>query len=442
MGRKIFLSVLGSGYYHEARYYHGNEATGKEPLVRFVQEANILEKCLDWPSNSKAYFFVTQGEKGSRKQNWNAIAQKDHPNGSYEGLSSRLEKLSLPFEYEAIDIPDGFSETEIWEIFDIVFRKIMSEDEVVFDITHAFRSIPMLVMVLLNYSKFLRNITVKHIFYGAFEKLGASYEVVKISPNERFIPVLDLISFSSLQDWTVAANNFIEFGNVEKLETLTASTIQPILRESIGKDEAAASFRTLNKVLPGFSKNIQTCRGKKIIENEEGETITRILHEFKGDLIKPLTPILENIATLMIPFAKKDNIKNGFFSVKWCLNNGLIQQGITLLKETITTLICDECNLDFRIEVNRNVVDSCFTIRKKELPEDQWKGDAFENKEITYKVLQQSKYLILLEKEFNTISGLRNDINHAGYKNNSISRPDDFEKKLKNVFCEVYSKIK
>lgn len=441
MGRKVFLSVLGSGYYHEVKYYHGEDKSKNSGLLRFIQEANLIEYCQNWDKTDQAYFFVTQGSDGSKFKNWNKVAQEGHPDGSYEGLSLRIEKLNLKFPIEIVEIPDGFSEEEIWEIFEIVYQKLKDDDEIFFDVTHAFRSIPMLVVVLINYAKFLKNIKVQHILYGAFEKIGPAHKVKNMSLEDRYAPVLDLKTFSILQDWTSAANDFIQIGSVDKLVILSNEEINPILRETKGKNENAARLKLITKSLPAFIKNIQTCRGLKIVENDEGAEINRIIQSSKDSFIKPLTPILEKISEQIRPFEKSDNINNGFLAVKWCLNNGLIQQGITILKESITTLVCDECELDYKIERNRNIVDSAFKIVNEAIPESNWKGDAGESKDITKKIIKNSKYIKILNKEFSAISGFRNDINHAGFKNNSISKPERFEHQLNEILCNTLSKI-
>jgi CRISPR-associated DxTHG motif protein len=44
-----------------------------------------------------------------------------------------------------VDIPEGRSEQELWEIFDRVASAVDEGDTILLDITHAFRSIPMIV---------------------------------------------------------------------------------------------------------------------------------------------------------------------------------------------------------------------------------------------------------------------------------------------------------
>ena len=88
------------------------------------------------------------------------------------GLEKCLSEIKLPCPVTRVEIPEGKSEAEIWEIFNIVFGSLEREDEVVFDITHAFRSIPMLAIVILNYAKMMKKVTLSGIYYGAFEVLG------------------------------------------------------------------------------------------------------------------------------------------------------------------------------------------------------------------------------------------------------------------------------
>ena len=426
MARKVFISILGTGYYEPTKYFF-DKISENAIKTRFIQETTIKKNCCDWVEKDKIFIFLTEL---ARTTNWESPAQKKNKKESYAGLNEVLKKLELKAELIDKDIPDGKDEKEIWEIFQIIFNQLKENDKVYFDITHAFRSLPMLLMVLINYSKFLKNIEVKSITYGNHQ-----------AEKDGYSPIINLTAFSQLQDWTSAADEFINFGSVDKLVDLSFAKINPILKESKGKNESAYTLKKLNKKLPSFVKNIQTSRGMNIILNNEGSEINKIFFEFKQDNIKPLSPILEKISEVVLPFNEADNIKNGFFSVSWCINNGLIQQGITLLKESITTLICDELNLDYKEEKNRNIVDSSFTIVMENIDEEDWKGDAGENKDITKIVIKKSKYLLLLNKEFNIISSIRNDINHAGFKDNSINKPDKFEYKLNEILCDVLKKL-
>src|SRR5690606_16601888 len=110
------------------------------------------------------------------------------------GLHTRLQELKANGKLKAgiktEDIPEGFSSEEIWSIFQKIVDNVHTGDIIYLDITHAFRSIPMLGMVLLNYLKALHRIEVKAIYYGAFEKLGFAGQVQKMEIEERNAPIL------------------------------------------------------------------------------------------------------------------------------------------------------------------------------------------------------------------------------------------------------------
>ena len=245
MARKVFLSVLGTGYYNKTTYYLNDK--NKAFKTRFIQEATLKLLPVNWTKNDKTIFFLTNK---ARISNWESPAQQEDSrvkNGerdTYKGLKERIEELNQNYQIIAKDIPDGNNEEEIWNIFNIVYNELETEDELYFDITHAFRSLPMLIMVLINYAKFLKKVKVKKITYGNFEG----------KDGNNFSPIIDLTSFSELQDWANAANTFVKFGNIEDVASLMPDD------ENI-------------KVLKSYFKGILSVRGKNIIQ---GMKLTKV----------------------------------------------------------------------------------------------------------------------------------------------------------------------
>lgn len=442
MPRKVFLSVLGSSPYVPVRYFHGDKPAGNEPVLNFVQEANIFKNCLDWTENDYAYFFVTKGEKGSRIRNWDHPAQSNNEKISekYHGLSHRLDSLNLKFKYEPVDIKDGNTEKEIWEIFSTVFNKLKDGDELHFDVTHAFRSIPLLVMVLINYAKFLKNVKVEKIYYGAFESLGSPADVVKIPVEKRFVPVLDLTSLSELQDWTKAASDFVDFGSVKRITELTEAQTLPLLLRTLDNDEFVYQLKKLDLHLKSFVDNILLCRGEEIIRNQNGATINSLINSIKPDEIAPLKPLLEKIAKSIAPYNEENQIKTGLKAVNWCINNNLIQQGLTILKETLVTIVCEECGIDHLKYLNREIVGYAFKIINNNQPENKWDRTAKENLHLTRHIIEKSSIILKLHKEFDRIRHIRNDINHAGHVSNPSSA-SQFDLDLKRLYPIIMKKL-
>ena len=174
---KVYISFLGTNDYLPCTYFKDSREMEN---VRFVQQATLEFFCRRWTGKDRIIIFSTEG---AFRRNWLDDGHKDKDTGGIKkciGLNNCIKKLNLLPVLKRVSIPEGKSEQEIWDIFQIVFEDLKPEDEVIFDITHAFRSIPMLAIVILNYSKVMKNITIGGIYYGAFEVLGSIFEAEKL----------------------------------------------------------------------------------------------------------------------------------------------------------------------------------------------------------------------------------------------------------------------
>lgn len=434
MGRKVFLSVLGTNYYHEAKYYSGIEPKGEEIVTRFIQEQLVINNCRDWTENDQIYIFLT---KQAKSENWVSPAQPNHQKGSYQGLYEKLENLHYRCKISPISILEGFSEKEIWNIFETVYNNLEEKDEIYFDVTHAFRSIPMLVVVLINYAKFLKNVELKSISYGAFEKLGAGYEVEKMDISQRNAPILELKSFSDLQDWTSAASEFLSTGRFIKI-------IEKVNHNS-------------NIDLFDFSNEILTCRGVEIQNGEKILNLRKVLNKTSYEQI-PFIAIKEKIFDKVKEY-KQEDVLNGFRAVKYCIDFDLVQQGITLLIESIVSKVLVDIGVkDKRKLTNykvRNVVSVCLQkdsveeIRILDFLNDREKEytSKKQKKIIEYSSIRDNVFKLSYKKELTNkvfcelSQRVRNDINHAGYRTDPMVS-NDFKSILEEYYkacCELLS---
>lgn len=85
-------------------------------------------------------------------------------------------------------------------------------DEIIVDITHAFRSLPMLLMNTMIYLQDVskKHVSISHIFYGMLE----------CSTELGFTPVVDLKKVMEVNEWISGAYSFMEFGNAYKISKL------------------------------------------------------------------------------------------------------------------------------------------------------------------------------------------------------------------------------
>lgn len=409
MARKVFISVLGASNYGSC-YYTKEDKGFKSSLVRYIQEATLeyLMKEEEWTSNDVAYILLTEE---SEIKNWKDNGHKDFKTQQtifQTGLQTQLQQMKLPFEVEIInELPMGNNEKEIWEIFEKTFEKIQEGDELYFDLTHGFRYIPMLILVLGNYSKFLKNVNVRSITYGNYE--GRNKET-----NEA--PIIDLLPLSSLQDWTYAAGQYLNSGNVDNLVKLCENEYKPILKETQGSDTNAANLRNFTNSLQKVIEERQTCRGISIITSENFSKLQKASNAIETTFIPPLNPIFNKIKQSFESFDKNENIKNGFSAAEWCFNNNLFQQSATILQEFVITYVCKRHNIKINDEKKRDLITSAFAIKFNNLSEEKWKNsEADKNtiKEILKDELLQNQSIV---ESFNALTIVRNDFNHSGMR--------------------------
>lgn len=425
---KVYLSFLGTNDYLACTYYTGDREVNN---VRFVQEATLGLYCRNWTSDDRIVIFTTDD---ANRKNWQDSGHKD----PCKGLKNCIRDLNLDVPAESVWIPVGKSENEIWNIFQIVYDSLNREDEVVFDITHAFRSIPMLAIVILNYAKVMKAVTLEGIYYGAFEVLGSIQEAKKLPVSERKSPILDITSFDQLMEWSFAVERFLKAGDALPVSSLAKKSVKPVLATTKGKDVAARTIRNIANSLEEFAKTLSTCRGRDIT------TITAKLKQNINqcqnlELIQPFKPIFDRVKN-QIELFPGDSIADGIQAAKWCLEHNLVQQGYTIFQEILISYFAikiDKNPEDFR---NREIASQAAKIYNNMLPVEKWKGKAKNYPKITQKFLEFYKTKDELLKIYRNLSKYRNDLNHAGH-NKEPMKADKFSSKLDEYIRKAEKQI-
>ncbi|GAA4829434.1 TIGR02221 family CRISPR-associated protein [Algivirga pacifica] len=408
MPRKVLISFLGAGRYETSRYYH-EDVQKAGPFLRYVQEATARAFCKDWNEQGTIIVFTTEK---ARETHWN-----DNPiSNENEGLQCRLKALIQEegfkgMSYKNVMIPDGLNEEGIWAIFETVFRELQKGDEVIFDITHAFRSIPMLGLVLLNYGELLKDIKTERLCYGAFEARDTQLNTT---------PIVDLTSFVELQKWTGASRKMIHSGDTKELALL--------LRDTANKYDHLDKEVLLRFAgqLTNFSEAIATCRGRELSENISFEELQELIEIQGSQGLPQLVPLLELIKKELQPF-KSASLKNGLAAVKWCLDHNMIQQGYTFLQETIKSLVIEQFDQKLVNEYKyRELVNQVLAGVKEEYLKENAKDKGVEWEFVAHAIRLKDQYVIntslspwqkgnnQLVTIYRQLSKLRNDINHCG----------------------------
>lgn len=414
--RKVFISILGTGNYKPCIYRQGDFTSTKTP---FIQEAtlDLLKARSEWSENDAAYIFLTPT---ARTSNWQAEPidiYVSHEVKKYAGLEPTLNQMKLPFPVEPVEISEEGDEEAIWSVFRSIYDQIHEGDRLYIDITHSFRYLPMLLLVLTNYARELKGTEVVSITYGNWE--------VKAEIK----PIVDLGALIELQDWTVAAGEFLRNGRASGLAELTKEKVTPILKATKGKSESAKGLRKLVDKLTTVSQSLTTIRGKEILSGKIFEELDKCTHGLDAGLITPMGPLIDKIKDSFGDFDTKPSVSNGFVAARWCYRMQLYQQSITILQETMKAYVAASHGYPSEEEYYTELAAKAFIIAKESISEDEWRlGESDPtDREKRAKVVKQfltGSAVRELHPLYTEIGQLRNDFNHAGFRSNAVNGRD------------------
>lgn len=415
---KKYLAFLGANAYKLSTYIF-REQSFRTP---YVQAALTRILCQDWTTNDCILVFTTPK---AREKNWRA-------------LSEEFQRLCLPCPHAQIDIPGEGNEESLWEIFDTVLQAIEPGDEIIFDVTYGFRSLPMLALIILNYAKFVKNCALAGMYYGAYEARQAPQGKPEAADAEYETPVIDLTPLVSVLDWTVGIDRFLNTGDASVVKTLTEEQVYSILKKTRDHNKREAeNLKALARALSNFAKNCATCRGKEL-----SPSALHVKHYIEtslrasDELIKPLTPLLEKIQAHFTMFNPDDEIRNLLHVVSWCREHNLMQQSITILEEGLITDFCHKLGLNPDDYTERKVISAAISFlachKKSEGKNKPGKNYAAYVAPLL-SLLPSNEFI----RNFERLRNMRNDMNHAGHSENS-QRADKFQK----AFDELFEKIR
>lgn len=200
------LATLGTGAYELARW----RLDGRTHQTRYAPIATAALRDL-------AGVTVLLTDE-AREKHWDAF---------------REEIGALGIEVRAERIPAGRSEAEIWEVFSTVDRALRSAGEIVLDVTHSFRSLPLVLLGSLTYLAALDHVRASGVYYGAWEARDGDEA-----------PLFDLSPLLGLVQWSFGARAFRETGNARWLARLVRDTKAVLFRDqgpapALGRLEAA-----------------------------------------------------------------------------------------------------------------------------------------------------------------------------------------------------------
>lgn len=428
MNRKIFISALGTSVYYPCKYQRDGFIS-KE--TRFIQEATLnYLHAKQWKPTDQIYILTTPKAK---KSNWDAeITERfdfhNQKNIPYQGLEKILEEMHLPCPFTRLDLQEVTDkEQEMWNVFTLLYDQLQEGDELYLDLTHAFRYLPMLLLVFCNYTAYMKNTKIRSITYGNYE--GSNTDEKNIE---------DLFPLSYLQEWTFAAATFKKFGRMIPLSESLKDGYEKWTRH----EKKGTMKEYCSKILKNIQKldqEINTCRGYELQSGITAFEIQDITQQAlnSNNLPAPISKILSKIQNIINPFECNTDLefdktkKNLEHAINWCIRYQMIQQGYTLGQETIITLLYEELK-DFNPYISngnstnpskdfRTYLSSLIGIREDKLKDrTKWEGGIRRYPDLAIQIINQPWYN-QIKPPYEKLTKYRNEINHGGFHRGAVT---------------------
>lgn len=341
MARKVLISFLGTGLleskekriYKKACYHIGETKLGEYSFVSAALEkyydidATILVGTVH--SMWEEVYLWHMKEKGLPLDENAYLEISDYcENANYQS------KLSLPHqdiiekvlgnESKVILVKYGITEQEVNENTNIILgieQYLKNNDELIVDVTHSFRSLPIFIMNLLMYLQNVsrKRITISHIHYGMLE----------IQKELGFTPIIDLKAILEVNKWITGAYSFSNYGNAYMISQLV--------------EEENKSASTLLKDFSNLMNLNHLYAIKRVSQRLSS------IRNTKYEIMLPnliINPIVDKfIGQFHINLTNKDSVFQ-LKLAKWQLNHQKYAQAFLTLTEAIISYVCEFNKID------------------------------------------------------------------------------------------------
>ncbi len=374
------LTFLGKQHYETVIYRHHD---GREYETHLFPEALV-----EWYRPAEVVVFLTTEVRAH--ENWKKL----------RALLKGKTRL-LP-----VNIPSGRSEEELWKIFDSLTDCLDENDRVIFDVTHAFRSLPILVLLAASFLRVAKSVILEAILYGAYEARDET----------RRVPVFDLTPFISMLDWSTATARFIETGDAQPLaDLLEAAHRHPWKSAAAPSAELPRYLQRIAATLRNLSNALLLSRPFEVAQH--AGTLVRQLNEAVQEVERWAPPFALLLARMEESFSplSQGTLKMQLDLVRWYIKLGRITQAIILAREWLISWVCEALRRDLFDLATRQEIEKALNQAAREKLEARATSLLEKESPLLAYVMELEEFQDLLEA-WCTIRELRNDVAHCGMR--------------------------
>ncbi|WP_240912570.1 TIGR02221 family CRISPR-associated protein [Thermococcus sp. LS2] len=390
------LSFIGFGDYKETTYLYGDKAVRTE----YIQEA--LTKIFH---PSEVIIFATKE------------AYQKHG----ENLKKRLKNVHF------VHIETPKTQDDIWDLFERIVDSVDYGDEIILDITHAFRHIPFMSFLVMLYLQEVKNVKIRGIYYGAFE-----------AKTEKGAPIFDLSGLLDLADWLYGVRDLRKYGRGEGIYTSIRNMNARFYKTNTQKKPKTLSgyANLILLLLKNLQLNQIPTFMKLSAEAKNG------YEEFKAEAIEFLPPIrytlneIKRLTEFGCNEFGKECLEKQLKIIEYLLEKGMTANALELMREWIVNTVIflagekDWLRREVRIKAERTIGWFSADIIGK--------SEGFEKTEWAEK-LERDEKMTKLAKVWLKVQEIRNTIAHAGMKKENPD-PNKIERKARE-FLEMLKEV-
>ena len=343
-------------------------------------------------------------------------------------------------DLEPVEIPDGADEDELWSLFQTVVDAVDEQEEVIFDITHGFRSLPFLSLLAVAYLRQVKDIKLRAVLYGNYEARDRSAE-----PHRA--PVVDLSGFVSLFDWMTAADRFTRFGDAGDLAQRLRDAkpgwqdqqADPAKREQAVRLSCAATSldsvsMALRLIRPGEAMDASFRLKNQLLDASQS------IQANARPFVPLVRAITDEYAPLAMPSAQQAEDLVGQLAceremVDWLMKRKQYVQAATIAREWIVSWVMAQVEMDEMLdEDKRREVEHILgkALQERKRKHGAFSDAKFSNRRNLHFVSQIGKALDI----YSNLGDARNDLLHAGKRRNP-GKAKEMEKKVKNLCARL-----
>jgi len=313
--RRVYLSFLGLGQFNRetGRYsYNKTVYVWKNRLAsetRFVQVAE--QELLEWDRFD--HLFIAATEESARCHG--------------KALCEQLARCRGEIHFVRLD--ENMTPAGQWKWFEEIFSVIEEGDVLTVDLTHGYRSIPIIFSTAINFLQKTKNIRLEHVFYGAYEK------------DTQKAPLVDMRSFYDINIWADAVGRLTEDADASGIAAAAEAT-----HRSQFEALADSKFREACENVTRIIKNVDVNNVSDAV-NELMQAVKHIKSSGGVGTIQ-LMNMLEEKFMPLVTSEEGNPDRNGYtldyFRIQLAfaemlLSHGLLMQAFTVMREWLASLV-------------------------------------------------------------------------------------------------------